>query len=78
MKVVHSRTHNINNQTPINDAIYGLVFLAALSLNRVVVCIGGSQVGVNAGAKVVVGSKSAPAVMMIVAIWYAIEEPIKV
>lgn len=56
MKVVHSRTHNINNQTPINDAIYGLVFLAALSLNRVVVCIGGSQVGVNAGAKVVVGS----------------------
>ena len=70
-------SHNINNQTPINDAIYGLTFLAVLSLDRVVVCIGGSQVGVHAGVKVAVGSKSAPAVTITVAIWYAIEEPLK-
>jgi hypothetical protein len=70
--------HNINSQTLIKDAVYGLTFLAEPSLDRVVVCTGTTQAGVGAGVKVAVGSKSAPAVMITVTIWYAIDEPLNV
>lgn len=69
-KVYIQKANKINRQIPTKIAVYGLTFIVAPSFDPACVAVWvttGTQVGMEAGVKLAVGIKVAPAVIITVA-----------